>query len=31
MVVTSDSPVPEEIVDRIVATDGFADGRAISL
>jgi D-3-phosphoglycerate dehydrogenase len=31
MVVTADSPVPIEVVERIVATDGFAAGRTISL
>jgi D-3-phosphoglycerate dehydrogenase len=31
MVVTADSVVPQEVVDRIVASDGFLDGRAVSL
>ena len=31
MLVTADSPVPKEIVDRIVAGDGFEAGRTISL
>jgi D-3-phosphoglycerate dehydrogenase len=31
MLVTADSPVPKEIVDRIVAGDGFVAGRTISL
>ncbi|MBX5468472.1 MAG: phosphoglycerate dehydrogenase [Thermoleophilaceae bacterium] len=31
MVVTTDAPVPQELVDRIVALDGFHDGRAVSL
>jgi D-3-phosphoglycerate dehydrogenase / 2-oxoglutarate reductase len=31
MIVTADSPVPKEIVDRIVAGDGFVAGRTISL
>jgi D-3-phosphoglycerate dehydrogenase len=31
MVVTADGPVPQEVVDGIVATDGFIAGRTISL
>ena len=31
MVVTADSPVPQELVTRIVAGDGFEAGRTISL
>ena len=31
MLVTADSPVPQEVVDLIVATDGFNAGRTISL
>ena len=31
MLVTADSPVPQEVVDLIVATDGFNGGRTISL
>jgi D-3-phosphoglycerate dehydrogenase len=31
MVVTTDSPVPREIVAEIAATDGFLAGRAVSL
>jgi D-3-phosphoglycerate dehydrogenase len=31
MLVTADSPVPQEVVDGIVATDGFHAGRTISL
>jgi D-3-phosphoglycerate dehydrogenase len=31
MLVTADSPVPQDIVDRIVAGDGFEAGRTISL
>jgi len=31
MLVTADSPVPQETVDRIVAGDGFEDGRTVSL
>ena len=31
MVVTADAPVPQDVVDRIAATDGFVDGRAVSL
>jgi D-3-phosphoglycerate dehydrogenase len=31
MVVTTDSPVPQAIVDEIAATDGFLAGRSVSL
>jgi D-3-phosphoglycerate dehydrogenase len=31
MVVTTDAAVPHEVVDAVVATDGFRDGRAINL
>ena len=31
MVITTDSPVPRDVVDEIVRTDGFLDGRAVSL
>jgi D-3-phosphoglycerate dehydrogenase len=31
MLVTADSPVPQEIVDEIVAGDGFEAGRTVSL
>jgi hypothetical protein len=31
MIVTADSPVPREVVDGIVAGDGFHAGRTISL
>jgi D-3-phosphoglycerate dehydrogenase len=31
MLVTTDSPVPQEVVDRIAGTDGFTAGRTISL
>jgi len=31
MVVTTDSPVPRDVVDEIVRTEGFLDGRAVSL
>ncbi|HLM10655.1 MAG TPA: phosphoglycerate dehydrogenase [Thermoleophilaceae bacterium] len=31
MLVTADSPVPRAVVDRIVASDGFAGGRTINL
>jgi D-3-phosphoglycerate dehydrogenase len=31
MVVTTESAVPQEVVDGIVASDGFVDGRAVSL
>ena len=31
MLVTADSPVPQEVVEGIVATDGFLAGRTINL
>jgi len=31
MVVTTESAVPQEVVDQIVASDGFFDGRTVSL
>jgi len=31
MVVTTDAPVPQSLVDEITALDGFRDGRAVSL
>jgi D-3-phosphoglycerate dehydrogenase len=31
MVVTADEPIPKEVVDRIVASDGFVAGRTVSL
>jgi D-3-phosphoglycerate dehydrogenase / 2-oxoglutarate reductase len=31
MVVTTDSPVPRDVVDEIARSDGFLDGRAVSL
>jgi hypothetical protein len=31
MVVTTDGPVPRDVVDGMVATDGFTGGRAITL
>jgi D-3-phosphoglycerate dehydrogenase len=31
MVVTTDAPVPTEVIDEIVATDGFVDGRSVAL
>jgi D-3-phosphoglycerate dehydrogenase len=31
MAITTDSPVPPEVVDEIVATDGFLSGRSVSL
>jgi D-3-phosphoglycerate dehydrogenase len=31
MVVTSDEPIPAELIDRIVGLDDFVDGRAVSL
>ena len=30
MVVTVDSPVPDEVIDEIVSLEGFQDGRAVS-
>jgi D-3-phosphoglycerate dehydrogenase / 2-oxoglutarate reductase len=31
MVVTTDRPVPQEVVDRLVGSDEFVDGRAVAL
>jgi len=31
MVVTADAPIPQDVVDRIVETDGFIAGRTVSL
>ena len=31
MVITTDSPVPAEVVEEIVASEGFHDGRAVAL
>jgi D-3-phosphoglycerate dehydrogenase len=31
MAVTTDAPVPSEVVDEIVASDGFVAGHAVSL
>jgi D-3-phosphoglycerate dehydrogenase len=31
MLVTTDSPVPQAVVDRIAASDGFETGRTISI
>ena len=31
MAVTADKPVPQDLVEKIVATDGFHDGHAVSL
>jgi D-3-phosphoglycerate dehydrogenase len=31
MVVTTDAPVPQTLIERIVALDGFYTGRAVSL
>ncbi len=31
MVVTTDQPVPQAVVDQIVGLDGFVAGRAIAL
>ena len=30
MVVTTDGPVPQEVIDQLIATDGFVDGRAVA-
>jgi D-3-phosphoglycerate dehydrogenase / 2-oxoglutarate reductase len=31
MVVTTDAPVPSAVIEDIVATDGFVDGRTVAL
>jgi D-3-phosphoglycerate dehydrogenase len=31
MVVTTDAPVPAQVIDEIVASDGFVDGRTVAL
>ena len=31
MIVTTDAPVPQDLVDEIVASDGFVGGRSVSL
>ena len=31
MVVTADAPVPQDVVERLAASDGFLEGRAVSL
>jgi hypothetical protein len=31
MIVTTDSPVPQEVVDVIAESDGFEAGRTVSL
>jgi len=31
MAVTADRPVPREVIDEIIASDGFVEGRAVSL
>jgi len=31
MVITTDAPVPQSVMDALVATDGFNDGRAVTL
>jgi hypothetical protein len=31
MAITTDAPVPQAVVDEIVASDGFLEGRAVSL
>jgi D-3-phosphoglycerate dehydrogenase len=31
MIVTTDKPVPQALVDEITGLDGFRDGRAVSL
>jgi hypothetical protein len=31
MVVTTDAPVPRDVVEEIVASEGFEEGRTVSL
>ena len=31
MIVTTDAPVPQDVVDEIVSEDGFVAGRTITL
>jgi hypothetical protein len=31
MVVTTDAPVPAQVIEEIVASDGFVDGRSVAL
>jgi D-3-phosphoglycerate dehydrogenase len=31
MVVTTDRPVPQAVVDELTASEGFAEGRAVAL
>ena len=31
MAVTTDAPVPQDVVDRIAGADGFVGGRTVSL
>ena len=31
MVVTTDSPVPDDVLDEILSLEGFQDGRAVTL
>jgi D-3-phosphoglycerate dehydrogenase / 2-oxoglutarate reductase len=31
MAITTDRPVPSEVIDEIVASEGFVDGRAVAL
>jgi D-3-phosphoglycerate dehydrogenase len=31
MVLTTDAPMPREVLDEVVALDGFVEGRAVSL
>jgi hypothetical protein len=31
MAITTDQPVPAAVIDEIVATDGFVDGRTVAL
>jgi hypothetical protein len=31
MAITTDSPMPKKVIDEIVASDGFAAGRTVSL
>ena len=31
MVVTTDEPVPQDVIDGLLRSDGFLDGRAVTL
>jgi D-3-phosphoglycerate dehydrogenase len=31
MLVTADAPIPQEVVDEIVGSEGFVEGRTVSL